>query len=102
MAAAGAAVVFYFYSQRGNRNLLSWYGGGGEALRGFEANPARFSNAHQAPSTWMEALYFFAEALRCDLKGQCAAHLQRRGALRSAYMCRLMILMILDWRVLVD
>ena len=65
VAAAGAAVVFYFYSQRSNRAALCGFGGEREALRSFGASPARFSNAHQAPSTWMEALYFFAEALRC-------------------------------------
>ncbi|KAK9793715.1 hypothetical protein WJX73_006410 [Symbiochloris irregularis] len=65
VAAAGAAVVLYFYSQRSNRNTLCGFGGGErQALRSFGANPARFRDAHQAPSTWLEALYFFAEALR--------------------------------------
>lgn len=73
VAAAGAAVVFYFYSQRSShRALLCGFGGDRETLRSLGANPARFTNAHQAPSTWMEALYFFAEALRCSLQ-QCTA-----------------------------
>ena len=61
MAAAGAAVAFYFYSRR-----VKMCGFGGR--NGDEAEPenmaSHFEGAYQAPSTWMEAMFFFAEALR--------------------------------------
>ena len=64
VAAAGAAVVWYFYSRR-ERGAICGFGGRTAAGSQPAVPPAiRFSKAHQPPSTWMEALYFFAEALR--------------------------------------
>jgi hypothetical protein len=60
VAAAGAAVAFYFYSRRVK---VCGFGGRREETEP-ENMSSHFEGAYQAPSTWMEALYFFAEALR--------------------------------------
>ena len=62
--------MWYFYSQRRERIALCGFGGGRSGPGAQPAVPpaARFSKAHQPPSTWMEALYFFAEALRYALR----------------------------------
>lgn len=59
MAAAGAAVAFYFYTRK-----LKVCGFGGNPEDGQDSADQHFEGAYQAPSTWIEALYFFAEALR--------------------------------------
>lgn len=64
VAAAGAAVAFYFYSRRVR---VCGFGGRKEDLAPDTAS-AHFEGAYQAPSTWMEALLFFAEALRCAVR----------------------------------
>ena len=58
VAAAGAAVAFYFYSKK-----LPFCGVAGNPGNGASASE-HFEGTYQAPATWMEALYFFAEALR--------------------------------------
>lgn len=60
MAAAGAAVAFYFYSRRVK---VCGFGGRRDDIEP-ESASSHFEGAYQAPSTWMEALLFFAEALR--------------------------------------
>ena len=60
MAAAGAAVAFYFYSRRVR---VCGFGGRRDDIEP-ESVSSHFEGAYQAPSTWMEALLFFAEALR--------------------------------------
>lgn len=59
VAAAGAAVAFYFYSRRVK---ICGFGRGDEV--GPVDSSSHFEGAYQAPSTWVEAMYFFAEALR--------------------------------------
>ncbi|DBA73228.1 TPA: hypothetical protein ACH3X1_011294 [Trebouxia sp. C0004] len=62
VAAAGAAVALYFSYKKATTNLAT----DGESPRSVPAIPStvHFKDAHQAPNTWLEALYFFAEALR--------------------------------------
>ena len=59
VAAAGAAVAFYLYSRK-----LQVCGFGGNPQEGQATSEQHFEGTYQAPSTWIEALYFFAEALR--------------------------------------
>ena len=60
MAAAGAAVALYFSYKRATTAP------GGEATLDAPSTPTtvHFKDAHQAPNTYLESLYFFAEALR--------------------------------------
>lgn len=62
MAAVGASVAVYFFSRR----ITACGIGGrpdGRPNSGVKASGA-FQNAHKAPNNWLEALFFFAEALR--------------------------------------
>ena len=61
MAAAGAAVALYF-----SYNRATTAPGVGEASLDAPSTPTtvHFKDAHQAPNTYLESLYFFAEALR--------------------------------------
>ena len=53
----GMALAAYF--------SVSWMGGSSNACRpGFGSGEA-WNRAYQSPSNWLEALYMFAEALRC-------------------------------------
>lgn len=54
VAAAGAAVAYYFYTWRRRGTPQS------ETPKDVETHV----RAHREPNTWMEALYFFAEGLR--------------------------------------
>ncbi len=60
VAAAGAAVALYFSYRR---SLAC-----GSAVDTAELQEAatrvHFKDTYQAPNTWLEAMYFFAEALR--------------------------------------
>ena len=67
VAAAGAAVAFYFYSKRVR---LCGFGGRVSEPASLDSSN-HFEGAYQAPSTWVEALYFFAEALRCASSAPC-------------------------------
>lgn len=60
MAAAGAAVALYFSYKRATAAP------GSEASLDVPSTPStvHFKDAHQAPNTYLESLYFFAEALR--------------------------------------
>ena len=60
MAAAGAAVALYFSYKRATTAP------GSEASLDAPSTPTtvHFKDAHQAPNTYLESLYFFAEALR--------------------------------------
>lgn len=62
VAAAGAAVALYF-SYRA-RVASCGVAGAGSELSPLTGNNA-FRESFQAPNTWLEALFFFAEALRC-------------------------------------
>lgn len=53
VAAAGAAVAYYFYTWRRGRAPAS-----------DATDVETHVRAHREPNTWMEALYFFAEGLR--------------------------------------
>ncbi len=60
VAAVGASIALYFYSRR------VWACGfdgraNGPSLR---PNTGLFKGAHKAPNSWLEGLFFFAEALR--------------------------------------
>lgn len=65
VAAAGAAVALYFYSRTKSTGCV----GPGHGVRcGPDGRPIKgqhFQTVYQAPNTWVEAMYFFAEALRC-------------------------------------
>lgn len=71
VAAAGAAVAVYFYHRR---SPLFSYGAssataagssdGSAAGAATQAPESQPFMRHTGPSTWLEALYFFAEALR--------------------------------------
>ncbi len=56
VAAAGVAVAVYFYSRRA----------GGACAPGVAAAAPveRFRHHSHAPNTWLESLYYFAEAIR--------------------------------------
>lgn len=60
MAAAGAAVALYFSYKRASTASE------GDAALDAPSTPTtvHFKDAHQAPNTYLESLYFFAEALR--------------------------------------
>ena len=62
-ASVGAAVALYLYRARLGQ---CGFGGRGDGrpFRPMEAAP-HFEGAYQAPNNWVEALYFFTEALRC-------------------------------------
>ncbi|EIE19233.1 alpha/beta-hydrolase [Coccomyxa subellipsoidea C-169] len=62
VAAVGASVAVYFFSRR---ITACGFGGAtdGNPIPGVRTSGA-FQNAHKAPNNWLEALFFFAEALR--------------------------------------
>ena len=53
-------MAFYFYSRRVR---MCGFGGRVDDIASGDSS-SHFEGAYQAPSTWVEALYFFAEALR--------------------------------------
>ena len=62
VAAVGASVAVYFYTRR--LSVCGFNGrGDGSAFR---PNTGLFKGAHKAPNSWLEGLFFFAEALRWD------------------------------------
>lgn len=68
MAAVGASVALYFFSRK---VTVCGFGGrtDGRAVPGdnVSSGAGAFQHAHKAPNNWLEALFFFAEALRCAL-----------------------------------
>jgi hypothetical protein len=71
VAAAGASVAIYFFTRR----RLATCGFGG-SVDGDPDAPQRlaFKNAYKPPNSWLEALFFFAEALRCGEVPCCVLH----------------------------
>ena len=67
VAAAGAAVAVYFYNRRSP--LFTCGTAPSVDDDGSEQQPSeeRAFLRHTGPDNWLEALYFFAEALRCRL-----------------------------------
>ena len=67
VAAAGAAVAVYFYNRRSP--LFTCGAAPSADDDGSEQQPSeeRAFLRHTGPNNWLEALYFFAEALRHDV-----------------------------------
>ena len=61
VATAGASVALYFFSRR---FAVCGFGGGSTDEAAGVPQRLAFRNAHKPPNSWLEALFFFAEALR--------------------------------------
>ena len=64
VAAAGAAVAIYFYNRRSPLFSCGAAPSADEDSGEQEPSEERAFLRHTGPNNWLEALYFFAEALR--------------------------------------
>ena len=64
VAAAGAAVAVYFYNRRSPLFTCGTAPSADDDVSDQEPSEERAFLRHTGPNNWLEALYFFAEALR--------------------------------------